>query len=482
MGAYYYPWWGAIQGGHTLQQAVRSQLTPAPQPPAVGSEYSSRDASVIASHIDQSHLGNISMWSMSWWGPNSFEDRTIRNHILPHPRAAELSYTIHYESSGRLRRNNATDYTNLIPDFRHLAENVFSDPNYMRIDDRPVVVMYLSRVFFKDDAGATALQGLRSTMASEYGFDPYIIGDHVFNGVADGAANLDAITGFDVYGQVFGDGVVSERRIEKLNRIYSSAKAEADAAGVAFVPGVAPGYNDRAVRDGNLPAARYLPDQGFGSAMEAMLQEAVLPNTDAGIDELILVNSFNEWHEDTQIEATVVADATSTDSSPSGTELTSGRSYEGYGTLYLDILRNATVSAQSATGDFNLDGVVNLADYTLWRDTLGQTGSSLAADADGNQTVGAPDYEFWKSRYGNSTSLAGSSVTAVVPEPTAANTAVVAGFVMLFAAAWPRAHSTERGLPCGIIPSDESYWSFEVQDISSGLNSMALCQASRLEY
>ncbi len=355
VGAYYYPWWGPSEGGHTINQTVRAHLTPDDQLPAVAGTYRSRDASIIASHIDQSHLGNISMWSMSWWGPNRFEDVTIRDHILTHPRASELSYTIHYESTGRLGDKQNPNYSNLIPDFKHLATNVFNDPNYMRIDGRPVVVLYLSRVYFDDAAGATALSNLRATMQTDYGYDPYIIGDHFFGNVAAGAGNLDAITTFDVYGQVFkSDGIVNQAKIDQLAQIYSNAKAIADQNGVAFVPGVTPGYNDKGVRSGNVPAPRYrddLPGRQFGSAMEAMLTDAVLPHTDVNINELILVNSFNEWHEDTQIEASVIGPSTNTDDSPGGMELTGGRFYEGYGNRYLDILRNATQPNQTTPAE-----------------------------------------------------------------------------------------------------------------------------------
>lgn len=344
VGVYYYPWWGAGQGGHTFDQTLRAHLTPSDQLPATGDEYSSRDANVISAHIDQSHLGNISMWSMSWWGPNRFEDITIRNHILTHPRASELNYTIHYESTGRLGDKNNPNYSNLIPDFQHLATNIFNHPNYMRIDGRPVVVMYLSRVYFDDAAGAAALSDLRTAMQTQYGFNPYIIGDHLFNSVAAGASNLDAITTFDVYGQVFKNGV-SQAKIDQLERIYANASTIADQAGVQFVPGLTPGYNDKAVRPGNPAAPRYLsdlPGQVFGSAMQAMLEDAVLPHTDADIGDLILVNSFNEWHEDTQIEASVIGPKTNTDDTPSQSDLTEGKYYEGYGNRYLDILRNAT--------------------------------------------------------------------------------------------------------------------------------------------
>ena len=64
--------------------------------------YSSRSNETIASHIDQSHRGNIDFWALSSWGPQSTENTTIRTSILNDPRSAELRYAIHYESTGRL--------------------------------------------------------------------------------------------------------------------------------------------------------------------------------------------------------------------------------------------------------------------------------------------------------------------------------------------------------------------------------------------
>src|SRR5690606_32701537 len=43
-------------------------------------------------------------------------------------------------------------------------------------------------------------------------------------------------------------------------------------------------------------------------------------------------------------------------------------------------------------GDFNADGRVDAADYTLWRNSLGSNGSGLAADANDDGTVDATDY------------------------------------------------------------------------------------------
>ena len=86
---------------------------------------------------------------------------------------------------------------------RYLGQNIFNNPNYMRIDNRPVVVLYLSRDYFRSQAGWDALANVRTMMQTEFGYDPYIVGDHFFNSLAPGAQHLDAVTAFDIYGQVF---------------------------------------------------------------------------------------------------------------------------------------------------------------------------------------------------------------------------------------------------------------------------------------
>ncbi|MEM8677744.1 MAG: DUF5010 domain-containing protein [Planctomycetota bacterium] len=398
VGAYYYPWWGTSAGGHTFEETLRDRLSAPEQLPLIG-EYDNRDLWTTAAHIDQSQAANISMWSLSWWGPNSFENAAIRDYILPNPLASRLSYTVHYESTGRLGSFSSPSYDNLVPDFRHLADNVFSDPNYMRIDGRPVVVMYLSRVYFDDPAGWAALDNLRTTMQAEYGYDPYIIGDHFFNTLAAGASELDAVTAFDTYGQTFRNGV-SPNRVALLANRYASASANAAQMGVDFVPGISPGYNDRGVRlSANNPAAqRYFDGENpttAGSVFSAVINDAALPTLDPDAHELMLINSFNEWHEDTQIEATGVSGFTNVDDSPSGLDYTQGKFYEGYGSKYLDILRTQTGGPDSYAiyngvyGDVNQDGSLNGSDAVAFRAAWG---SEYGANTPLRQIAGHGDW------------------------------------------------------------------------------------------
>jgi hypothetical protein len=73
-------------------------------------------------------------------------------------------------------------------------------------------------------------------------------------------------------------------------------------------------------------------------------------------------------------------------------------------------------------GDYNRDGTVDAADYTVWRNTLGQNVTSgTGADGNVDGTVDAADYELWKDHFGD-VRLAGfgeqtPNFASAVPEP-----------------------------------------------------------------
>ncbi len=83
-------------------------------------------------------------------------------------------------------------------------------------------------------------------------------------------------------------------------------------------------------------------------------------------------------------------------------------------------------------GDYNGDGQVDAADYTIWRDSNGQSGISLPADGSGNGTVGPEDYDVWKANFRGQDPPGGGSSSIRAPEPTAAVSMSV-GILMLCA-------------------------------------------------
>ncbi|HPC96668.1 MAG TPA: hypothetical protein PLU87_17110 [Sedimentisphaerales bacterium] len=303
VGVYYYPWYRA-QGTNRAsnwRQVLRQRLVPA-QAPKLG-RYDSSDPNVVADHIAQSVRAGISFWASSWWRPGDYTDTTLRDVILRHPDAGRLKYAILYESTGRLGTFANPDYSRWIEDLTYLAKTYFEHPYYLRIDGRPVLFLYLTREYFRNK-GHEALRQMREEFPNLY-----LVGDDVFGTGyrAEWAKPFDAVTAYDVYGQSVGPRGGTHAAIERLAANYAAAKAAANSVGVAFMPTIAPGYNDTAVRRGHPGRARYFSDV-----------------------------------EDTQIEATAgTQPATCRDDSENGTALTGGQQYVDYGTLYLDILREA---------------------------------------------------------------------------------------------------------------------------------------------
>ena len=67
------------------------------------------------------------------------------------------------------------------------------------------------------------------------------------------------------------------------------------------------------------------------------------------------------------------------------------------------------------SGDYNGDGTVDIADYTVWRDSLGvSTAINAGADGNGDGMVDAADYLVWTNNFG--ATLPASS--AAIPEPS----------------------------------------------------------------
>ena len=74
------------------------------------------------------------------------------------------------------------------------------------------------------------------------------------------------------------------------------------------------------------------------------------------------------------------------------------------GTIYIDDISASIVAAPVLPGDFNNDGIVDAADYVVWR----KTGGTQAG------------FNTWRANFGATTAgAAASAQSPTVPEPTA---------------------------------------------------------------
>ncbi|MEX2168650.1 MAG: NBR1-Ig-like domain-containing protein [Pirellulales bacterium] len=99
--------------------------------------------------------------------------------------------------------------------------------------------------------------------------------------------------------------------------------------------------------------------------------------------------------------------------------------------------------AVAIDGDYNTDGAVNAADYVVWRDTRGQSGTGLPADGNSDGQIDAADHGFWRAHFGDTVD---SNLLArqAVPEPSAAVLLIFAIAVIYFQWVW-------RGLRLGLL-------------------------------
>ena len=70
------------------------------------------------------------------------------------------------------------------------------------------------------------------------------------------------------------------------------------------------------------------------------------------------------------------------------------------------------VAPAGVAGDYNDNGVVDAADYVLWRN-----GGPLENEVDNPGTVNQADYTVWRARFGNGTGAGGALSGSTIPEP-----------------------------------------------------------------
>lgn len=91
-----------------------------------------------------------------------------------------------------------------------------------------------------------------------------------------------------------------------------------------------------------------------------------------------------------------------------------------------DSITYTLATPPSTPGDYNGDGSVNAADYTVWRDTLGSTSDLRANGDDTGASMGVidqADYAFWQSQFGGP---GAGALTSAVPEPATASLLLLA--------------------------------------------------------
>ena len=304
------------------------------------------------------------------------EDRTLKNVILPHKDLPGTRIALLYETNARVKRGLKHNITDIFyQDVEYIANTYFDNPNYYRIDDRPVMFVYLTRVLHREGNLEIVTSQMRQAAMDNGGHDLYIIGDQVMSSAPSNGKTyepfdlLDAVTNYDIYGNLRRpSGYAGMNRLNDLAERNRQWKEETQRHGdCSFIPAVSPGYNDRGVRyEKNHPAlSRKLCETcEEGSLFRTSIQKS-LDLTDTS-NRLMMVNSWNEWHEDTQIEPTITIGQTNQPMNMTcyGNLCSQALAYNAYATLYLDILKEETAIDRGKENEFIWPVITDSPTYT----------------------------------------------------------------------------------------------------------------------
>ncbi len=146
-----------------------------------------------------------------------------------------------------------------------------------------------------------------------------------------------------------------------------------------------------------------------------------------------------------------------TNVTPSFVEGSSGNVFNtlGTSTAFGDIVA-ATITTIVRTyvpsADYNHNGIVDAADYVLWRSSQNTSvPNGTGADGTGNGFIDQADYDLWRAHFGNPTGAGsgGSLSTNAVPEPFGA-VLLALGALLLYAATRSFRPLSSRHAPCAV--------------------------------
>jgi glycoprotein endo-alpha-1,2-mannosidase len=268
--------WTGGQDRHYNPDLVYSgrRMIDAPHYPLDGL-YDSLDPVVIDRQLAQLRQSEIDASIVSWWGRDDYSEQVLAA-LVDRSALTDYKVTIYYETPMVARRKGTLSEAQLIFEDLHATLASFgSRQSWLTVDTRPVVVVYRVDLY-----PLTTWQEAKDRLRAE-GIDVFFLGD-TFNVEA-----LAVMDGLHTYNPL--------RRLvsgEDLAATYARVAEDVHREEKLFAATVIPGFDDRKIRSPGTVLTRE-----DGGCYNRTWHAALSSDPD-----WILVTSWNEWHEGSEIE------------------------------------------------------------------------------------------------------------------------------------------------------------------------------------
>ena len=307
--AFYYTWWGnqtdytnaslgTTDPGTTEWWHWNNDEFPNPTPSGYTGEntptlglYDSSDPKLIETHFNMAEDAGIDAFICTWWGSGGREDINFDNLFK---MANNLSTSIKlcpYFETNQLRYSNESDISKIIEDIssevKYILGKYSDSPYFFKENGKPVVFFYTTALFnpliwnriinnIKNVydciliADVAAVSELRTELFSS--FD----GVHIYNPTFI----IDTFRGLTRDPSTFGT----------IEDNYKSMALTCQSYNKICALTTIPGYDDRIIRDPGILVGRE-----SGNTYDYLWDKCL-------VADWVLITSFNEWHEGTDIE------------------------------------------------------------------------------------------------------------------------------------------------------------------------------------
>lgn len=354
---FYYGW--HTNNFHNSQDYLRrllvspvagSNMRPNLAPEVPVGEYDDTSNTVVDKQLSLMQSVGINHVCFSWWGQDRSTDRQFRSTLGPRASLKSMNTFALIEMLEFIPKDSEptfSDWKKLDDNIKFFKSFIANTPSYWSISGKPVIFLYVLRAY-EENIQIRILDAFidifENTTFGGYASTPFMVGDICFGSPKRLntflLSRLSAISAYDVYGQTSPKLETTDESV--LNYHLNLASWKTLNPNVELWPTISPGYNDTAVRGGNVPLSRNLKGYDKGSLLKAHLKH--MEDKSDQSHHRYFINSWNEWHEDTQIEP--VVQTTGSDETHAVPDInTFGITYEPYDKKYLNILGNYQVSS-----------------------------------------------------------------------------------------------------------------------------------------
>lgn len=275
--AFYYPWYAPEDWAGAKTIAEHNQIA---------EPYASTDPAVLDRHVAQARAAGLDGFLVSWWGREVPYEPAVR--ALAERLPPDLSFALYVETFSSHFRTEE----DLVRDLDYALDTYGHSDRYLRIGGRPVLYAFSTHnVLMEHGAGhhpdyEGVWRRILEALAAE-GHDPLLIGE----------GRPFAVTDFDTFDGMHVYGTQNPALTQRLDREMAlTARAWAAVHGGSrriWAASVIPGYDDR-----HIPGRR--PDHFL--RQDGLLYRDQWEAAIASRSDQVLVVSFNEWLETTNIE------------------------------------------------------------------------------------------------------------------------------------------------------------------------------------